>query len=51
MFLRGLYFVMGGPIDMNFGVFWEISVGFLKWVVLKLFLKYSQSYVNLNVKI
>ena len=21
MFLRGLYFVMGGPIDMNFGVF------------------------------
>ena len=51
MFLRGLYFVMGRSIDMNFGVFWEISVGFLKWVGLKLFLKYSQSYVNLNVKI
>ena len=21
---------MGGPIDMNIGVFWETSVGFLK---------------------
>ena len=36
---------MGGPIDMNVGVFWE-NVG----VVLQLFLKYSQSNVNLNVK-
>ena len=41
---------MGGPIDMNFGVFWETSVGFLKSVVFQLFPKYSQSYVNLNVK-
>ena len=31
-------------------VFWETSVGFLKSVVLQLFPKYSQSYVNLNVK-
>ena len=24
-FLRGRYFVMGSPIDMNVGVFWETS--------------------------
>ena len=51
MFLRGRYFVMGGPIDMNVDVFWETSVDFLKCVVLPLFPKYSQSYVKLNVKI
>ena len=50
MFLRGRYFVMGSPIDMNVDVFWETSVGFLKSVVLQLFSKYSQSNVNLNVK-
>ena len=27
---------MGGPIDMNVGVFWETSVGFLKSVLLQL---------------
>ena len=32
IFLKGRYFVMGGPIDM----------GFLKSVVLQLFSKYSQ---------
>ena len=32
---------MGDPIDMNVGVFWEASVGFLKSVVLQLFAKYS----------
>ena len=44
--------IMGGFIDMNVGVFWETSVGFLKTVavVLQLFPKYSQNYVNLNVK-
>ena len=36
---------MGGPIDMNAGVFGE-NVG----VVLQLFPKYSQSNVNLSVK-
>ena len=41
---------MGGPIDMNVGEFWETSVSFLKHVVLELFPKYSQNYVNLNVK-
>ena len=51
IFLKGRYFVMGGPIDMNVGVFWETSVGFLKSVVLQLFPKYSQSNVNLSVKV
>ena len=50
IFLSGCYFVMGNPIDMNVDVFLETSVGFLKSVVLQLFPKYSQSYVNLNVK-
>ena len=50
IFLKGRYFVMGSPIDMNDGVFWETSVSFLKSVVLQLFPKYNQSYVNLNVK-
>ena len=31
--LKGFYFVMGGTIDMNVGVFWETSVGFLKSIV------------------
>ena len=50
MFLRGRYFVMGGPIDMNVKLFGETSAGFLKCVVLQLFPKYSQSYVSLNIK-
>ena len=41
---------MSDSIDMNVGVFWEASVGFLKIVVLQLFPKYSQSNVKLNVK-
>ena len=41
---------MGDPIDVNIGLFWEASVGFLRSVVLQLFPKYSQSYVNFNVK-
>ena len=49
--LKDCYFVMGSPIDMSIDVFWETSVGFLKSVVLKLFPKYSQSNVNLNVKV
>ena len=42
---------MGGLIDMNVGVFWETSTGFLKKVVLQFFPKYNQSYVNFNLKI
>ena len=41
---------MGCPIDMNVGVFWETSVGFVKSVDLQLFPKYNQSYANLNLK-
>ena len=41
---------MGGPIDMNFSVFGETPVDFLKSVVLQLFPIYSQSNFNLNVK-
>ena len=41
---------MDGLIEMNVDVFWETFVGFLKFVVLQLFPKYSQSYVNLIVK-
>ena len=48
--LNGRYLIMGGPIDMNFGIFQETSVDFLKSVVLQLFPKYSQNNVNLNVK-
>ena len=50
MFLRGRYFVMGRPINMNVALFRETFVGFLKCVLLQLFPKYSQSYVNLTVK-
>ena len=50
IFLKGRYFVMEASIDMNVGVFWETSVGFLKSVVLQLFPRYSQSYANLNDK-
>ena len=37
--LKGCFFVMGSPIDMNVDVFWETSVGFLKSVVLQFFSK------------
>ena len=41
IFLKCCFFVMGGSIDMSVGLFSEISVGFLKSVVLQLFLEYS----------
>ena len=50
IFLKSRYFIMGGIIDMNFGMFWETSVGFLKSVVLQFFPKYSQKYANFNVE-
>ena len=43
MFLKGRYF------NMNNGVFWETTVGLLKTVVLQLFPKNNQSYIDLNV--
>ena len=42
---------MGGTIDMNIEIFFESSMGFLKIMALQIFPKYSQSYINLNVKI
>ena len=50
IFLRGCSFVIGGPIDMNVDIFLEISIGSLKSVILQMFPKYSQRYINLNVK-
>ena len=50
IFLKSRYFVIGGSINMNVGMFWETSAGFPKSAVLQLFPKYSQSYANLNVK-
>ena len=41
---------MGAPIDMNVDVLWETYVSFLKCVVLQIFSKYSQSYINLIAK-
>ena len=41
-FLKGRYFVMIGTIDMNVGVFWETSLGFLK----VLFRNFSQNIVR-----
>ena len=29
IFLKDYYFVIGGPIDMNVGVSWETSAGFV----------------------
>ena len=51
IFLKGCYFLMGSPVDMNVAVLWETSVGFLKSVVLQLFPKYSQSNINLMPKV
>ena len=51
IFLKSYYFVIGDTIDMNVAGFWEISVRFLKCVILQLFPKYSQSYANLMSKV
>ena len=51
IFLKSHYFIKGDSIDMNVGVFWETSVGFLKSILLQPFPKYSQSYANLSVKV
>ena len=42
-FLKGRFSVMGGPMDMNFGVFSETHAR-------QFFSRYSKSYNNLNVK-
>ena len=50
IFSKSRYFVMCVPFDINVGVFCETSVGLLEIGVSEHFTKYSQSYVNLNVK-
>ena len=51
IFLKGCYFEMGSPIDMNVDMHWETSAGFLKSVVLQLFPKYCQSNVTWMSKV
>ena len=41
-FLKCHYFVIGGPIDMNVGVFWENFLSFLKIAVLQRFPKIAK---------
>ena len=49
-FLNGPFSIMGGPMDMIFGVFSEINVRLLKSIISHFFSKYRKSYNNLNVK-
>ena len=49
-FLKGSFSVMGGPMDMNFGVFSETYVRLPTTIASQLFSRSSKSYNNLNVK-
>ena len=49
-FSKGRFSVMGGPMDMNFGVFSETHARLLKSITSQFFSRYSKSYNNLNVK-
>ena len=49
-FLKGRFPVMGGPMDMIFGMFSETYVRLLKSITSQFFSRYSKSYNNLNVK-
>ena len=48
-FLKSRYFHLDGHRKMCLGTFLETYVGFQKNVVLQLFSKYYQSYINLKV--
>ena len=50
IFLKRCCFHLGDCRKMNLGAFLETYVGFLKNVILQLFSKYYQSYINLKVK-
>ena len=41
LFLMGSYFLMDSSIDMNVGMFWETSVGFLKSLISHVLPKYN----------
>ena len=49
-FLKGCFSVMGGPMDMIFGVFSANYVRLSKSITSNFFSRYSESYNNLNVK-
>ena len=49
-FLKRRFFVMGGPMDVIFGVFSDTFARLLKNIILQFFSRYSKSYNNLNVK-
>ena len=50
-FSKGRFFVMGGPMDIIFGVFSETYMRLLKSIISQFISKYSESYNNLNVKV
>ena len=50
IFLNGRFSVIGGPIDMTFGVFSETIVRLLKSIISEFFSKYRKSYNILNAK-
>ena len=47
-FLNGRFSIMGGPMDMIFGVFLETIVRLLKRIISQFFSKYNKSYHILN---
>ena len=49
-FLKGHFFVMGTPMDKIFGLFSDIYVRLPKSITSQFFSRYSQNYINLNVK-
>ena len=49
-FLKGSFSVMGGPMDMIYGLFSETYVRLLSSITSQLFSRYRKSYNNLNVK-
>ena len=49
-FLKDLFSIMNGPMDMIFGMFSETYMRLLKNIILQFFSKYSKSYNILNVK-
>ena len=49
-FLQGYFSIMGGPMNMIFGMFSKTNARLLKSVILQSFSKYSKGYNNLNVK-
>ena len=49
-FLKSRFSVMGGSMDMIFGVFSETYVRLLKSITSEFYSRYSKSYNNLNIK-